>query len=425
MSGNSQNNSGSPQRGFFKRMLGQEPSRDAKPEIKQRHPGFAVSSEAAVTPGRTARPQEVIISPAVKQINKDGYVVYNTPEKQDVYVTIQPESAFFDDEEPVMKRMAGGSFVGGNKQPSAAAVPVRNEPEPEPIVYDQPADIFSNACRREVFEEIDFNEIIIKKNESFDTEFEEAPVFFKPSSGEVSDPIMEESFGMKSEPETASTSTGEVEAPKMSFMGYKEVPEYEVDEVPTEIKEAPAEVPITEVPAGLYVDGRRPIDTAEADAEGKEEPSSFVEMSAGTEMAMTSEAAPIEEVTVIPRLPDLLSVPAAAEENIPPVICETEVEDVSPTVADAPIEIVDDVADIMKLTIPELQMSEDMISELSKDIQRNIPEDGLEAHDCMFHLMGSPVKEESGPQAVSFGFEGKESAVDPKPSVNFRFGEPL
>ncbi|MDR0309628.1 MAG: hypothetical protein LBH88_02580, partial [Candidatus Methanoplasma sp.] len=138
MSGNSGYNSGSPPKGFFKRMLGQD-QRDVKQhKVKQRHPGFTASNEAAVTPGRMAKPQEVVISPAIRQINREGYVVFNTPEKQDVYIAIQPETAFFDDEEPEMIKMAGGSFVGGSKHTSSVEIPMRTEPESEPMVFTQP-----------------------------------------------------------------------------------------------------------------------------------------------------------------------------------------------------------------------------------------------------------------------------------------------
>jgi hypothetical protein len=95
----SNNDSVSSQRSFLKRMLRQESSRPVmQAEVKQRHPGFTVSNETAVTPGRMAKPQEMIVrSEAVKQLNREGYYVYNTPEKQDVYITIQPDKAFFDD----------------------------------------------------------------------------------------------------------------------------------------------------------------------------------------------------------------------------------------------------------------------------------------------------------------------------------------
>ncbi|MCL1810887.1 MAG: hypothetical protein FWG41_01505 [Methanomassiliicoccaceae archaeon] len=477
MSGSSSKNSGSPQKGFFKRMLGQEPSRVVKQsEIKQRHPSFAVSNETAVTPGRTARPQEVIISPAVKQLNKDGYIVYNTQEKQDIYISIQPDMAFFDDEEPGMVRMAGGSFVGGNKHAAPVDITVKSEPEPEPMVYDQPADIFSNASRREVHEEIDFGEIIIKKNESFEEEIERTPVFFKPAFEEVYEPVTEEAFRMDMRPEMAKTSSEavKIEEPKMPFSGYMEVHEYMVQETMPEMikkeepkasfsgyrevqepmaqetmpemvkKEEPKmsfssyremleykppepleKAPVTDVPAGLYVDGRKPIDIAEADVEETSERSSFIGMRTEAETAVTSVSAPVAE-SAVPLLEakDHLCLPFFGEtEAVTDPSYETIVEEDSGTVAgeQAPIEVDDPVADIMKLTIPSLHMSEGLIAELAQDWEGAIPDDGLEAYDCKFEPMETPFKEEKAQCTVSFGFEGRESVINPNPSVNFRF----
>jgi len=265
MSANSGNDNVRTQKGFFKRMLGQEPEKTVvQTEVKQRHPVIE-SNQATVAPGRTARPHEVIMSPAVKQLNKEGYVIYNTPEREDVYITVQPETAFFDDEEPQMIKMAGGSFVG-NKRSEPIAVPVKRETDEVHVVYKQPADIFANAERRVIHDEIDFNEIIIKKNESFDKEIEAAPVLFKPVEfkeiiikknesfdkeieaapvlfkpvefKEIIDPVLEESFALKREAAVAATSSAAVEMamPMNSFMGYREEPTYEVKEEPAVMK---------------------------------------------------------------------------------------------------------------------------------------------------------------------------------------------
>ncbi|MDR2698542.1 MAG: hypothetical protein LBB30_02545 [Candidatus Methanoplasma sp.] len=429
-------------------MLGQEPSRGAKQtEVKQRHPSFVVSNEAAVTPGRTARPQEVIISPAIRQLNKDGYIVYNTPEKQDVYITVQPDSVFFEEDEPRMVRMAGGSFVGGNKHPAHAEVHLKPEPEQEPetIVYDQPADIFANASRRVEHEEIDFNEIIIKKNNAFEVEIELPPAFFKPIFEEKYEPVMEESFRMEVKPEMAKTSSAaaKIEPQEMPITRYKEVPEYEVLETQLrfakreepkapplegyrevlgyEAQTAPCEkAPTAEIPAGLYVDGRRPTDAAEADAEAAVELSSFIETSMEAETAVTAVSAPAAES--IPIEDEAILVPEeteAAEEDV----FEKEVPETSETVTFEPeaVEVTDPVADIMKLTVPGLYMSEDLISELAQGWERTIPEDDLESYDCRFKMMKAPAKEENIPCMPSFAFEGRESVISPGPSGGFRF----
>jgi hypothetical protein len=422
MSENSNKNSFSSQKGFFKRMLGQEPHKTVKQtEIKQRHPAFVVTNEAAVTPGRTPRPQEVIISPAVKQLNKEGYVVYNTPEKQDIYITVQPDTAFFEDEEPQMVRMAGGSFVGGNKHSVAIAVPVRQEQVSEPINYTQPADIFSNAGRRESFGEIDFNEIIIKKNESFEEELEGSPVLFTPSSyEEVVDPVMEESFAMREEAEMAQTSSGAAEMgiPTDVFTGYTAPQEYELEEKvviaeevtaeetvakdeiviedvaaseddviiieveePSVIEEMTEMVVVTEAPAGLYVDGNRPIDTAEMETDSEEVLSSFMESSMEAETAMTSKAMTIEA------LPLMVQDPIGTEDAIAETVNDVQealAEEASDTVTDMPATIdITDETDMLKLSVPGLSMCEELMSG-SHDPEMTIPDDGLEAYDLIF-----------------------------------------
>ena len=488
MSGSSDNNSGSLQRGFFKRVLGQEQSRSAKrPEVRsevrqmemKQRPGFTVSNEASATPGRTARPHEVVISPAVKQLNREGYVVYNTPEKQDVYITIQPDSAFFDDEEPKMVRMAGGSFVSAEKHGSSVSIPIRSEPEPESAVYTQPADIFCNACRRQELEEIDFNEVIIKKNESFETEIQEAPVFFKPSSYEnVPEQVMEKLFkiGTGNEAEIAMTSSAEVkiEPREISFAGYREEPEYEVEEISAveektesreisfagyreepeykaeeialvEVKAEEQEVSssagnreeaeckaddvpsvepqIAEVPAGLYLDGCKPIDSAKADVEETCDFSSFMGIMEA-ETAVTSVSAPVEEIVAIAQPSvNYLSLPVPKEEEpAEQTACEAPAEKTSETVTDVPIqiEVFDEVADIMRITVPSLHMSEDLIAEFAQDWERRIPEDGLEAYDCVFRPMKTPVKEENITCTASSGSGGRRSAAKPDPYFNFR-----
>ncbi|MCL2295891.1 MAG: hypothetical protein FWC29_02275 [Methanomassiliicoccaceae archaeon] len=443
-------------------MLNSEQSKGAKQsevkqmEVKQRHPAFTVSNDAMVTPGRTVKPQEVIISPAVKQINREGYAIYNTPEKQDIYITIQPESAFFDDEEPRMVRMAGGSFVGAEKHGGSADIPMKSEQESEHAVYAQPADIFSNACRREKLEEIDFNEVIIKKNEFFETEIEESPVLFSPGYKEIYEPVAEVSFKVVAN-EAAVTSSAEAvaEVRPIAFAGYREVPEYELEEVhvepkakepeaaPVEVKaeepmvlfsgyrevplpevqEAPVEKTlITEVPAGLYVDAQKPIDIAQADDE-MSGLSSFVGMvSTETEIAVTSETAPVAEVIPLQSM-DILCLPAPEEaEPAEETVCETAAEKSSETVTDvsAQIEVFDEVADIMRITIPSLRMSDGLINELSQGWEKTIPDDGLEVFDCIFRPVRAPVKEENVSCMASSGSVVRRPSAKPDPYGIFR-----
>ena len=413
MSDSSGNNSRALQKGFFKRMLNQEESKSAKqPEVKQRHPGFVVSNEAPVTPGRMSKPQApgVVISPAVKQLNKDGYVVFNTPEKEDVYITIQPDSAFFDDEEPPMIKMAGGSFVG-TKHAATIEAPIRQEPEAAPIVYTQPADIFSNAARRDELDEIDFSEIIIKKNEAFEEEIEEAPVLlFTPNYGGIAPTVVKAAY-TEVPLKTAETASAVIDTKGISPINvYREVPDYKVQDV--------VGIPsrVTEVPSGLYVDGHKPISTAESEDNGMFVIPSFIEAKAKAEAAVTSEAVPMTAAVVSKMPADAPATPVAAEpptditaseetEIIVEDICVTAAEESTGTVTDvpAPLEIDDPVADIMKLTVPGLYMSEGLMAELAADMETAIPEDGLESYDYKFEPAKVSAEKNDPPHAAFFG----------------------
>jgi hypothetical protein len=396
-------------------------------------------------------------------------------------------------------------------------------------MYTQPADIFSNALRREKFDEVDFDEIIIKKNETYEMEYETAPILYKPSYKDFTEPIEEGSFKMGTAPKAVMTSSAEVktEHEVISFAGFREEPEYMLQEVSDE------KTPVTEVPAGLYVDGHRQIDSAEADDEETDELSSFKEiMSTEVETAITSESAvagnmatppmdyrchsvpeevgseaemicditeeetepfamheaveedvepaaiiiqetaeeetePAVEITseiaadetepemvaveeeptveaisfiigeetdpAVETEPEMIAVeeePAVevvievvAEETEPAVemMPETVAEEVTETVAGVPaqIEVFDEVADIMKITVPGLHMSDDLMQELAQDWQRTIPEDGLEAHDNIFRPMRTPVKEENI-SCTSSAPEARRSTGKPDPYFNFR-----
>ena len=418
-------------------MLGQEPNKPAKQtEVKQRHPGFIVSNETPVTPGRTAKPQEVIRSDAVKQLNREGYYVYNTPEKQDVYITIQPDTAFFDDEEPQMVRMAGGSFVSGNKHTEAFTMPVRSEPVPEPMNYTQPSDMFRHAIPREPYDEIDFTTVIIKKNESFEKEIEAEPVLFSPPSyKEVYDPVIDQSFAVKKDGAVAATSAGAAAPMPMSmketFIGYREELEYveeaaDIEEETTAaeeyivIEEMPVtaeeelieEPPVTEVPVGLHVEGNRPIDVAEMDVGATVVRSSFIEMSVDAELAAT-ESKPMEaEVPIIEHIPIVQEMTEISAETVPDMNTGKDSETVA---GPAVIEIADE-AEMLLITVPDLHMCGELVSEFSFEKVRTVPDDGLESYDCIFR--NAPVTETALAVVSVTGME--ESAPNSAP-VKFDF----
>ncbi|MDR0887821.1 MAG: hypothetical protein LBM39_01365 [Candidatus Methanoplasma sp.] len=248
MSGDSSRFSGSIPKGIFKRVLRPEPNTNnvTQVEVKQRHPGFSVSNGTDYDlPGRTARHVEPVSSPGLKQLSGEGYVVYNVKEKEDVYISIQPDSAYFEENEPGFIKMEPGSFVSGQKAPQTSVVSI---PEPirvqQRIEYEQPADIFVNAQRKQTDSvgEIDFNEVIIKKSEEYDADLD-GPVteLFNPGRGSenlYSSEPESVPFDMITAQEAAMTSVGSIVAPqsKEAAIPYEEDSDYGVEvvaDVPT------------------------------------------------------------------------------------------------------------------------------------------------------------------------------------------------
>lgn len=399
-SSNNGNNKAS-QKGFFKRMLNQEESKSAKQvEVKPRHPSFVVTNEATVTPGRVSKPQApgVVISPAVRQLNKDGYVVFNTPEKEDVYITIQPDSAFFDDEEPKMVKMAGGSFVGSKQTPSKE-MPIKTEPEAAPVVYTQPADIFSNAARRNAMDEIDFGEVILKKKQAAEAVIEPPPALFVPNYGGIAPSIIKESYVPEAHHAVAATASAAVDTKGMApIKVYREEPEFKV-------QETPARTPFIEMPSGLYLDGNKANNTAETEDNRMFVIPSFTEASVKAEAVATSEAIPVSIAAQVQ--PAVAPAPEKVEVVVED-ICSTAVKEDSLTVSNvpAPLEVADLVADIMKLTVPGLHLGEDMMDESAHYKEIAIPDDGLESYDYKFGPMRSSAKKEDTSYASFFGLEG-------------------
>jgi hypothetical protein len=364
-----------------------------------------------------------------------------------------------------MVRMAGGSFVSGNKHPESFTMPARSEPEPEPLDYTQPADMFKRAIRRPAYEEIDFTEIIIKQNDAFDSELEaEAELYSPPSYKEVVDPIFEEQIHVKKEADMAYTSGSEAIPIKMNdtVIGYVAHSDYELEdepaaeemttvieetvvveeiETPTEkaviveekitFVEMPApieektvqmeevkieKVHMTEVPAGLHVEGSRPNDVAEMNVSATDVLSSFNEKAIMAEMVATSEAKPMEnasqiteEIQVVHEATDVISVIDAAP--------EMHAENDSETVTGPMILAIADEIEMLKITIPGLCVCDELMSEVTVDCTMFIPDDGLESYDCIFR--NAPVTvTETALVAVPAVPESKESA----PYTPFKFG---
>jgi len=233
--------SGSSQKGFLKRMLKSDQSNKAKQSnVGQRHPVFSTINNALNPQDNVSKSHETVMSSATKKLNKDGFEVYNVSEKQEVYVTIQPDNAFFEEDEPQMIRMEPGNFVSnGHKESASDALP-KFASVKGGMKYEQPADLFQNALRRDDYDDIDFTEIIIKSNDNYEKEIAEVPLF-DPSGGEdfrfeevnMTSQKMEESA-------VVSTSTAKPIANMevRSFVEYYEEPTYKV-----EIEEPEAKIP--------------------------------------------------------------------------------------------------------------------------------------------------------------------------------------
>jgi hypothetical protein len=426
--------------------------------INQRHPAFSVSNDKQVTSERTPKAQETIMSPAVRQLNRDGFVVYNVPERQDVYISIKPDTAFFDEDEPEMVKMESGSFVGsGEKRSTPEIMPKRVEPiSGRPVNYTQASDIFVNAGRREALDEIDFNEIIIKSNDNFEEELEAAPLF-DPTGGN-SAPFREVNMISSEfrEQTVVPTSTAPVEEYRQdTFVEYYEEPAYEVkvvSDAPVEhYVEVPMSAPIVEsyvevaplehqtvmsenpkpfveiasyapqrayievddTPEGLYVEGHENNNSASMEMESDEELFDFTKVGGEGEVALTSEAETRDIVfmdTMIPEAEEAVLQEEVLEipEEIPGTVASNEV-----------FEIDDPVADILKLTVPQLYWTEEIMAD-ADDVELSFPDDGLESYDEVFRYMepAAPVEVSS---SVSFGFNNPTMDIMRGPSVNFRF----
>lgn len=406
MGENSNRNSGSGQKGFLKRMLGQDKDSTAKQtKVKQKYLGFALSDYNVFMSGRTAKPKETISSQAIKNLNRDGYTVYNTPEEEDIYVTMQSESAFFDEDEPEMVRMTGDDFVSARKEPRPSEITVkRTEPVFEHIVFEQPADIFTNASRRAEYEEVDFDEVIIKSNDSFEEELEKAPLF----AFDIEETAESDIASILIEPENA----------------LSEIPEYSVvaDDEPegkySQKIRIPSEIRTDMIPAGLYVENSMPTDVARVEDIGMSI-LSFEGISAEAESAMTSaSASPLADpIFSMVADNDYLCIPKAREIIAEETICEIT----SSTVVGYKIHtITDPVGDIMKLTIPKLEISEEMMSWYPSDKELSIPDDGLEAYDSKF-VMAERCVSKTASTGTSFEYGNAMTLTDQDNAVIFRF----
>lgn len=315
MSENSLKNSGSLAKGIFRKVLGG--GRDG-----------TMLSDRCGTVGRTimngAR-QIAYRNDAVKgtaRLNREGYMVHNIPEGNEIFVSNPGDAAFFDDDEPSLIRISSEEFDLHSEE--AAVVCTTEERRPEP---DRLESMFLNAMSKPEYGEINYDEIIIRSDSSDDcigTASAEAPVVALPVSVSVS-----------------------------SLADVAETPS-PMDGLTMEVE-------------GLHGGSAGRTEQALSDDDASQEVS-FISDSV-PETAMTSE---------VMRLPDVPMPLLSEPESIELISAE------SGSVVVNPIEIKDVVMDVMKLTIPSLDEDETILADFPARATKTIPEDGLESFDAKF-----------------------------------------
>lgn len=155
---NSNRDSDSSQRGFLSKVLKSGQS------DRTRHRN-TINSEAVVTKQDAPVTAAPMFESAVRQLDKNGYNIFNIEECADIYIAFPNETVDFDaPDEMNFVRAEPDLFVGGSKSidlPMAPRSSLHAGAEVED--YDQPADIFTGARRRPQYEEVDFNQITFKK----------------------------------------------------------------------------------------------------------------------------------------------------------------------------------------------------------------------------------------------------------------------
>lgn len=104
-------------------------------------------------------------TPTVRSLDSNGYEVYNvgTGPEANIYVSKPSTRAYFDDDEefgPTITQISDDVAIISHEEVAV------EEPADPVIQYDDPAEVFVNAIKRPVYEDIDFNEVIVKKKPS-------------------------------------------------------------------------------------------------------------------------------------------------------------------------------------------------------------------------------------------------------------------
>jgi len=372
MGDNSGKNSGSFAKGIFKGVLRRG---SGMPQS-----GIEVRQKQDTTPtfsGRSA-PKENSQSAGVMQLDRFGFVKYNLKDEDEIFVSNPKIDDVFDDGEPYLIRVSDEPFDDSVHDFVDNGVKVVDTPNFKPAC---PSDMFVNARRPMSFEDVDYGEIIIKESESNLVKVGEEKDFT--GAGMLS------SVSVK--PELVKTSTGVADTPiAMNSI--------------IEFTEEPESKEILDTPAGLYTEGNKAQDNVSFE-ESTEEKSSFSGSVSTREMVAT-------EVEV-------MHVPVLPEQTVPMESISIDETDAG-TVVDAPvsIEVEDVVADILRLTVPELNDCFMTVADLPIDKEAEIPEDGLESFDAKFLFVN--VSEPKGAMSSS-QIIGRKSISTIGSSLNFTF----
>ncbi len=394
MSGSSSKNGGGLARGLFRKVLGGDRSIDTGAADKQSASSSSNDDAFRAIPAQNAADQGIM------QLNKEGFVVYNLPEDNEIFVSRPGDKAFFEEDEPILIKVSTEDF----------GVPETVEKPSEPIVQAEAQganmraeDLFVHALPRQSFGDIDFNEVIVKQHPmEEEAHFKVADVPEQPQLMELDNKEEFVDTGMTQvsvpEEQKAMTCDGAVAEPvSMHTINFTD------DAGIVEETEDSTDGNIRMNPQGLHIEGSKDINVAETEDHAY---STSFSGEIFKDLALTSEAQdrPVQVSSEMPAEAHVDSMEIPAVESRSKIVEVYDVRDI--------------VADILKLTVPELNEDLMTICDLPADIERNIPEDGMESFDAKFNLRvcmkATPVN------AVAMDF-GRKKIKTIGSSLNFTF----
>jgi len=356
-------NSNSFQRGFLDHITRPDQLKAGTVEIVK------IQSKHSTKKGK--RRNEPIVSPALWALNKEGYEVFNAGTDGDVMIYLPSETVTFDDEEPLPIRLDLGDVVSNEPIEAKIEAP-ENAAVDKGVEYREPADLFVNAKKKETFEIINFDEIIVQpKLEAAKVETKIAPeaktiVVADIKSKEPPRAVPEAKVAvveeikakepMQAVPEAKVAVVADIKVKESSKvesrLGAKEGERVVLKLEPSKKMTPPDFLSrITRVQrntmAGIRVKVNEVTSESNGNAEGVSTEKPFLSSKIETECAQTSSST----VEVKPTVSNILPVEESIEVDEPTTIS---------SMVDA-IEINDEVFDVMKLTVPSLEIEEGMI----------------------------------------------------------------